>query len=100
MSVHNYSEPHKGRIQGKFLGDTKGNADLEPDRSYEDKLGGSGEPHSAGPNTKWIGHTKGNYDLPPDRSSGVATGYGGGQHKAGGVKKKKGGMDYSKGMSY
>ena len=70
-------------MKGKFLGDTKGNRDLETDRSY-DKLGGSGEAHKAKTADKFCGPTKGNTDLPPERSSGVSTGHGGGMHKAGG----------------
>ena len=59
----------------KFLGETKGNRDLKPNRSGE--TGGSGEGHSGGPSSKFIGSTKGNRDLPPDRTSGVGGGKGG-----------------------
>lgn len=56
----------------KFLGETKGNRDLKPNRSGE--LGGSGEGHSSGPSSKFIGETKGNRDLPINRSHGVGKG--------------------------
>jgi hypothetical protein len=73
-------------MKGKFLGDTKGNGNLKPNRSDGDSNGGSGESHSSKGASKFCGPTKGNSDLQPDRSSGVAGGYGGGPHKAGGKK--------------
>lgn len=57
-------------INGKFLGDTKGNANLKPNLTEGEK-GGSGEPHGGSPSGKFLGTTKGNRDLPIDRSSGV-----------------------------
>jgi hypothetical protein len=69
----------------KFLGDTKGNRDLNPCRDLDDKLGGRGESHKAASySNEFLGKTKGNTDLPPDRTSGVKSGMGGGPHKAGG----------------
>lgn len=88
MSVHNESEAHKGKIGGKFLGDTKGNRDLYTDRSY-DMQGGSGEAHKPyAKSGEFLGETKGNKDLPTNRSSDTPGGYGGGKHKAGGSGKK------------
>lgn len=55
---------------GKFLGDTKGNANLKPNLS-EGSGGGSGESHAGSPSGKFLGSTKGNRDLPIDRTSGV-----------------------------
>lgn len=73
-----------GHENAKFLGKTKGNADLERDRSYADKLGGSGESHKPKTADKFCGPTKGNTDLPTNRTEGVSSGAGGGMHKAGG----------------
>lgn len=56
-------------MKGKFLGDTKGNRDLNTNRSVGG--GGAGESHAKGPSGKFIGPTKGNTNLPIDRSSGV-----------------------------
>lgn len=64
-------------ISGKFLGDTKGNRDLNHNRSTGG--GGSGESHSGKPSSKYIGETKGNRDLKTDRTSGVSGGHGGRQ---------------------
>lgn len=69
-------------ISGKFLGDTKGNADLRPCLS-EGSGGGSGESHGGTPSGKFLGTTKGNTDLPPDRTKGTGGGAGG-KFKAGG----------------
>lgn len=56
-------------MDSKFLGHTKGNRDLNTDRSTGG--GGSGESHTKGVgSSKFIGDTKGNRDLPIDRSSG------------------------------
>lgn len=56
-------------MQGKFLGDTKGNRDLNANRSAGG--GGSGEPHSQGAGGgKFVGETKGNRDLPINRTAG------------------------------
>jgi len=85
--MKNTSEAHKGKIGGKFLGDTKGNADLGTDKSYM-SMGGSGEAHKPKTADKFCGPTKGNSDLPPNRTSDTPGGYGGGQHKAGGSSKK------------
>ena len=60
---------------GKFLGETKGNANLPTNRSTGG--GGSGESHGGKPGSKFIGETKGNRDLPINRSSGVSEGHGG-----------------------
>lgn len=76
-------ESHKSGVSGKFLGDTKGNRDLETNRSHGG-MGGSGESHKPKSASKFCGPTKGNSDLATDRSSGVSTGHGGGPHKAGG----------------
>lgn len=55
-------------MKDKFLGETKGNRDLNPNRSTGG--GGSGESHTFN-TSKYAGApTKGNKDLPPDRSSG------------------------------
>lgn len=69
----------------KFLGDTKGNDDLETNRNYADKLGGDGESHKTKTPDYFCGPTKGNTDLPTNRTEGVVGGQGGGQHKAGGM---------------
>ena len=53
-------------MQGKFLGDTKGNRDLNTNRTKGG--GGSGESHGGKPSSKFIGETKGNRDLPIKRS--------------------------------
>ena len=63
-------------MNNRFLGDTKGNRDLNHNLTTGDK-GGSGESHSGGPSGKYLGSTKGNRDLPPDRTSGVGGGKGG-----------------------
>lgn len=65
-------------MEGKFLGDTKGNRDLKPNLS-DGSMGGSGESHGGSPSGKFLGPTKGNSDLPPDRTSGVSEGHGGRQ---------------------
>lgn len=70
-------------ISGKFLGDTKGNANLRPCLS-EGSCGGSGESHGGSPSSKFIGTTKGNTDLPIDRTKGTGGGKGG-AYKAGGA---------------
>jgi hypothetical protein len=57
-------------MKGKFLGDTKGNRNINHNLSSGGH-GGSGEGHAKGPSGKFIGPTKGNRDLPIDRSSGV-----------------------------
>lgn len=57
-------------MKGKFLGDTKGNRDLNHNLSSGGH-GGSGESHGGRPSGKWLGDTKGNRDLPINRSSGV-----------------------------
>lgn len=60
-------------MQGKFLGDTKGNRDLHCNRT--EGGGGSGESHAGGPESgKFLGPTKGNRDLPTNRSNGVKEG--------------------------
>lgn len=69
-------------INGKFLGDTSGNANLKPNLS-EGSMGGSGESHGGSPSGKFLGSTKGNTDLPPNRTSGTGGGEGG-KYKAGG----------------
>lgn len=69
-------------MKGKFLGDTKGNRDLNTNRSTGG--GGSGESHSGSPSGKWLGPTKGNRDLPPNRTAGVVSGVGD-PHGAGGA---------------
>ena len=57
-------------MQGKFLGDTKGNRDLPVNRSTGG--GGSGESHMGGVSGgKFIGETKGNRDLPINRTAGM-----------------------------
>lgn len=58
-------------MQGKFLGDTKGNRDLNTNRSVGG--GGSGESHACCPSSKFIGETKGNRDLPINLTSGVVS---------------------------
>lgn len=70
-------------ISGKFLGDTKGNADLNPNLTTGSG-GGSGESHGGTPSGKFLGTTKGNTDLPPDRTKGVDS-HEGGKYKAGGA---------------
>jgi len=80
-------KPHSA--SGKFLGDTKGNADLATKRGLDGSLGGSGESHAPKTASKYCGPTKGNADLATDRSSGVPGGQGGGPLKAGG-----GGKEY------
>lgn len=69
--------------RSKFLGDTKGNANLRPDRSSGGN-GGSGDSHSGSPSGKFLGETNGNTNLKPDRSSGTGGGAGG-KFKAGGA---------------
>lgn len=79
--------------QNEFLGNTKGNRDLETDRTMPS--GGSGEPHAAfSKQSEFLGDTKGNSDLKTDRSSGLDSGYGGGRHKAGGSGKNQSGPGY------
>jgi hypothetical protein len=68
-------------INGKFIGDTKGNANLKPCLS-DGGMGGAGESHSGAPSSKFIGPTKGNTDLKIDRTSGVKADMGG-AYKAG-----------------
>jgi hypothetical protein len=71
-------------MKGKFLGDTKGNRDLNTNQS-SGPMGGSGESHGGSISAAgFLGTTKGNRDLPINRTAGVSTGHGGGQHKAGG----------------
>ena len=70
-------------ISGKFLGDTKGNANLKPNLT-EGSGGGSGDSHEGSPSSKFIGTTKGNTDLPIDRTKGTGGGSGG-KFKAGGA---------------
>ena len=53
-------------MQGKFLGDTKGNSNLPTNRS----TGGGGGHTPAGPSGKFIGPTKGNTNRPINRSKG------------------------------
>lgn len=74
-----------GHNSAKFLGDTKGNRDLETNRT-EGSNGGSGEASKPKTAEKFCGPTKGNSDLPPNRTDGVSMGHGGGPHKAGGKK--------------
>lgn len=69
-------------ISGKFLGDTKGNANLKTNLS-DGSGGGSGESHSGSPSGKFLGTTNGNRNLNPDRSTGTGGGAGG-KYKAGG----------------
>lgn len=87
-------ESHKPYVgKGEFLGHTKGNYDLEINRSYE-AGGGSGESHAQNAGAgEFLGHTKGNYDLATDRSAGVKGGYGGGPLKAGGQNAGRKGSD-------
>lgn len=61
-------------MHSKFLGDTKGNRDLKPNRTVCG--GGSGESHAPGGNLggKFAGGTKGNRDLKPDRTAGNSQG--------------------------
>lgn len=70
-------------MKGKFLGPTKGNRDLNTNRSTGG--GGSGESHKggAGLGGKFAGGTKGNRDLPIDRTAGHKMGAGD-PHGAGG----------------
>lgn len=70
-------------MQGKFLGDTKGNRDLHCNLT-EGQGGGSGESHNSLGASKFIGPTKGNSDLPIDRTKGTGGGAGG-KYKAGGA---------------
>jgi len=76
--------------QNEFLGDTKGNRDLAPNR-YEYPMftdGETGEPHAMfAHQDSFLGDTKGNRDLATDRTSGLPSGLGGGMHKAGGMNK-------------
>ncbi len=51
-------------MNGKFLGETKGNRDLPPNQTTGNG-GGSGEAHDGTPSGKFLGPTKGNTDLPP-----------------------------------
>lgn len=69
--------------RSKFLGDTKGNANLPPDRT-NGSGGGSGDSHSGVPSGKFLGSTCGNTNLKPDRTSGTGGGKGG-AYKAGGA---------------
>jgi len=62
-------------MKGKFLGDTKGNRDLDPNCT-DAKMGGRGESHSNKSPSKFCGPTKGNSDLPPNRSAGHPQGMG------------------------
>lgn len=75
--------------QNEFLGDTKGNRDIDPNR-YEYPMftdAESGEAHAMySHQSEFLGDTKGNADLATDRSSGLLTGQGGGPHSAGGKK--------------
>ncbi len=73
-------------ISGRFLGDTKGNANLHCNRS-EGENGGSGESHAGAPSGKFLGTTKGNTDLPIDRTKGTGGGAGGKFIAGGGGKK-------------
>lgn len=59
-------------MNGKFLGETKGNRDLSTNRSAGG--GGSGESHSSSIGGKFLGNTKGNTNLPINRSTGVKSG--------------------------
>ena len=63
-------------MQGKFLGDTKGNRNLKTDLTHGGH-GGSGEGHGGSVSGKFLGTTKGNRDLPIDRTAGVKSGAGG-----------------------
>jgi hypothetical protein len=55
----------------KFIGDTKGNRDLNHNLS-KGGHGGSGESHSKGAGGgKFVGDTKGNRDLPINRTAGA-----------------------------
>jgi len=56
-------------MQGKFLGDTKGNRDLPINRTTG---GGGGHSPAGAGNGKFIGPTKGNRDLPINRTTGGA----------------------------
>jgi hypothetical protein len=69
-------------MKGKFIGDTKGNRDINHNLSQMN-YGGGGESHNGRPSSKFIGDTKGNRDLPINRTDGVSMGHGG-KHKAGG----------------
>ena len=61
-------------MKGKFLGPTKGNRDLNTNRTTGG--GGSGESHGGSPSGKFLGPTKGNRDLPIDRTAGHKMGAG------------------------
>jgi len=61
-------------MKGKFLGDTKGNRDLNTNRSTGG--GGSGESHMKKSSSKFCGPTKGNKDVPPNRTAGHTMGAG------------------------
>ncbi len=84
MSKNTGAHSPYGHDNAKFLGDTKGNDDLEINRNSADNQGGSGEAHKPKGPDKFCGPTKGNSDLPTNRSEGVVMGQGGGPHKAGG----------------
>ena len=56
-------------VKGKFLGPTKGNKALNPNRSTGG--GGSGESHTKGPGGKFIGPGRGNHQLPINRTAGA-----------------------------
>ena len=71
-------------MKGKFLGDTKGNRDLDPNCS-DAKMGGPGESHKAVSNSQFCGPTKGNSDLPPNRTAGHKQGAGDPQGAGGGM---------------
>jgi len=60
-------------IQGKFLGDTKGNR-VQNHNLTDGGQGGAGESHAggAGSGSKFLGSTKGNTNLPPNRTAGVS----------------------------
>ncbi len=69
-------------FSGPFLGDTKGNRDINQNLS-SGSWGGKGEGHSGGASSQFLGWTKGNKDLPIDRTKGTGGGKGG-MYKAGG----------------
>lgn len=82
-------EKHAGFThQNEFLGDTKGNKDIAPNR-YEYPMfteSETGEAHAKySHQNEFLGDTKGNADLATDRSSGLKGGVGG-PLKAGGAK--------------
>ena len=72
-------------MKGMFLGPTKGNSYLTPDRTSGSSKGATSQGGSllkgfaAGP-------CKGNKDLPPNRTANTPGGMGGGAHKAGGMR--------------